>query len=51
MQLEEFAARLRRSGDIVFFTGAGISTERAYPTFGARAEYGRNISRFIFKTS
>lgn len=27
MQLEEFAARLRASRDIVFFTGAGISTE------------------------
>jgi NAD-dependent deacetylase len=33
MQLEEFAARLRRSGDIVFFTGAGISTESGVPDF------------------
>jgi NAD-dependent deacetylase len=33
MQLEKFAARLRQSGDIVFFTGAGISTESGVPDF------------------
>jgi NAD-dependent deacetylase len=33
MQLEEFAARLRHSPDIVFFTGAGISTESGVPDF------------------
>ena len=27
MELEEFAARLRSSRAVVFFTGAGISTE------------------------
>ena len=33
MELEEFAARLRQSHDIVFFTGAGISTESGVPDF------------------
>lgn len=33
MRLEEFAARLRRSQAIVFFTGAGISTESGVPDF------------------
>jgi NAD-dependent deacetylase len=33
MELEEFAARLRQSGNIVFFTGAGISTESGVPDF------------------
>lgn len=33
MQLDEFAARLRRSKSIVFFTGAGISTESGVPDF------------------
>ncbi|HMA82016.1 MAG TPA: NAD-dependent deacylase, partial [Candidatus Binatia bacterium] len=33
MQLEEFAACLRRSQAIVFFTGAGISTESGVPDF------------------
>ena len=33
MQLEEFAARLRRSQALVFFTGAGISTESGVPDF------------------
>ena len=33
MELEEFAARLRQYGDIVFFTGAGISTESGAPDF------------------
>jgi NAD-dependent deacetylase len=33
MELEEFAARLRRLRDIVFFTGAGISTESGVPDF------------------
>jgi NAD-dependent deacetylase len=33
MELQEFAARLRRSTAIVFFTGAGISTESGVPDF------------------
>ena len=33
MDLEEFAARLRRSRAVVFFTGAGISTESGVPDF------------------
>ncbi len=33
MELEEFAARLRQSRDVVFFTGAGISTESGVPDF------------------
>ena len=33
MRLEEFASRLRSSRDIVFFTGAGISTESGVPDF------------------
>jgi NAD-dependent deacetylase len=33
MELEEFAARLRQYSDIVFFTGAGISTESGVPDF------------------
>ncbi|HSF56597.1 MAG TPA: Sir2 family NAD-dependent protein deacetylase [Candidatus Binatia bacterium] len=33
MELEEFAARLRQCRDIVFFTGAGISTESGVPDF------------------
>jgi NAD-dependent deacetylase len=33
MELEEFAARLRQFHDIVFFTGAGISTESGVPDF------------------
>lgn len=33
MTLEEFAARLRQNRRIVFFTGAGISTESGVPDF------------------
>jgi NAD-dependent deacetylase len=33
MQLEEFASRLKHSTAIVFFTGAGISTESGVPDF------------------
>jgi len=33
MNLQEFAERLRRSEQIVFFTGAGISTESGIPDF------------------
>jgi len=33
MRLEEFAARVRLSRKIVFFTGAGISTESGVPDF------------------
>lgn len=33
MRLEEFASRIRKSRDIVFFTGAGISTESGVPDF------------------
>jgi NAD-dependent deacetylase len=33
MELDEFAARLRKSRDVVFFTGAGISTESGVPDF------------------
>jgi NAD-dependent deacetylase len=33
MELEQFAARLRQSRDVVFFTGAGISTESGVPDF------------------
>lgn len=33
MNLEEFAATIRKSRDIVFFTGAGISTESGVPDF------------------
>ena len=33
MRLEEFAARIRGRRDIVFFTGAGISTESGVPDF------------------
>ena len=33
MGLEEFASRLRQSRDVVFFTGAGISTESGVPDF------------------
>ena len=33
MDFEEFAARVRRSTAIVFFTGAGISTESGVPDF------------------
>jgi NAD-dependent protein deacetylase/lipoamidase len=33
MTLDEFAARLRQSRDVVFFTGAGISTESGVPDF------------------
>ena len=33
MRLEKFAARLRGCRDIVFFTGAGISTESGVPDF------------------
>jgi NAD-dependent deacetylase len=33
MQLEDFAARLKESRAVVFFTGAGISTESGVPDF------------------
>lgn len=33
MELEEFAARVRKSQALVFFTGAGISTESGVPDF------------------
>ncbi|HXV80292.1 MAG TPA: NAD-dependent deacetylase, partial [Candidatus Binatia bacterium] len=33
MELEELAGRLRQSRDVVFFTGAGISTESGVPDF------------------
>src|SRR5918992_1573669 len=33
MELEKFASRLKRSTAIVFFTGAGISTESGVPDF------------------
>jgi NAD-dependent deacetylase len=33
MELEAFIARLKQSRDIVFFTGAGISTESGVPDF------------------
>ena len=33
MKLDEFATRLRQSRAIVFFTGAGISTESGVPDF------------------
>jgi NAD-dependent deacetylase len=33
MDLDEFAAQLRKSRDVVFFTGAGISTESGVPDF------------------
>jgi NAD-dependent deacetylase len=33
MRLEEFASKLRSSRNIVFFTGAGISTESGVPDF------------------
>ena len=33
MTLDDFAARLRRANDVVFFTGAGISTESGIPDF------------------
>ena len=33
MQLEQFAAQIRSHRDIVFFTGAGISTESGVPDF------------------
>ena len=33
MDIEEFATRLRRSRAVVFFTGAGISTESGVPDF------------------
>ena len=33
MELDEFAARLRKSRNVVFFTGAGISTESGVPDF------------------
>ena len=33
MTLDDFAATLRRATDIVFFTGAGISTESGIPDF------------------
>ena len=33
MDLEKFATRLRRSRAVVFFTGAGISTESGVPDF------------------
>jgi NAD-dependent deacetylase len=33
MRLEEFASKLRSSRDVVFFTGAGISTESGVPDF------------------
>lgn len=33
MTLDDLAARIRRTNDIVFFTGAGISTESGIPDF------------------
>ena len=33
MELKEFAARVRESQELVFFTGAGISTESGIPDF------------------
>ncbi len=33
MTLDDFASRLRRATDVVFFTGAGISTESGIPDF------------------
>ena len=33
MELEEFAGRLSKSEYLVFFTGAGISTESGVPDF------------------
>lgn len=33
LKLEELAAKIRRSGEIVVFTGAGISTESGIPDF------------------
>ena len=33
MELNDFAARLKQSRALVFFTGAGISTESGVPDF------------------
>ncbi|MBM2805655.1 MAG: NAD-dependent deacetylase, partial [Deltaproteobacteria bacterium] len=33
MRIEEFAARVKQSSAVVFFTGAGISTESGVPDF------------------
>lgn len=33
MTLQEFTQRLRKRGDVVFFTGAGVSTESGVPDF------------------
>ncbi|MGH7783550.1 MAG: Sir2 family NAD-dependent protein deacetylase, partial [Candidatus Binatia bacterium] len=33
MTLEEFATAIRQNGEIVVFTGAGISTESGIPDF------------------
>src|ERR1051325_1317224 len=37
MQLEDFAAHLKQSRAVVFFTGAGISTESGVPDFRSPA--------------
>jgi NAD-dependent deacetylase len=51
MQLEQFSALIRSHRNIVFFTGAGISTESGVPDFRSRGVFGPNTNRFIFRIS
>jgi NAD-dependent deacetylase len=49
MELEEFAARLRQSRAVVFFTGAGISTESGVPDFRSPGGVWTNYQPVYFQ--
>ncbi len=49
MELEAFAARLRSSRAVVFFTGAGISTESGVPDFRSPGGVWTNYQPVLFQ--
>jgi NAD-dependent deacetylase len=51
MKLEEFAAQIRNHRGIVFFTGAGISTESGVPDFRSPGGVWTKYQPVYFRTS
>src|SRR5918999_5709666 len=49
MQLEQFAAQIRSHHDILFFTGAGISTESGIPDFRSPGGVGSRMQPIYFQ--